>query len=755
VAQPIASSADASAPTIEEPSIIGPDGTVDTSQFTTFSVPYPKELTDGEMLQMSTEDLQKYADEVSTSIGLEYSTIYGYETMQGRVEQSMSLTQREIDTIDTNINSNMIVLQSSRARKEATDTRIRELDSTIVSYTGSISTLDTNIFSTSRYISSLTLEARMIDSTIAFADSTFLSAAIGYSSLFENYITKSTLYANRISDVLYESSILSTMIRAEAVALTSYRNASTARIQTDRNYTSTVIASNAQQNLLRNLQLAEQTAIDTYTSTMTGFITLSSLYTTSLATQQYYQLASTQTTKINQYSDALSTFILTERAYLLDQGNTFKANIYATASTVLNTITNEKVALDSALSTQQQLVEGTQAFSYEALISGYISTIRYESDLISTYTIYESTARVDAAKYNYDYNRAILNINNATNAYNSNSTLYKGYMNTISSLTNQLIPEMSTMESLAEQSTLTNVRIATLTNDISTFTSSFNGYKQISTIRLAQYTSSISNATKFSTLYKSTLDEITKFNNDLLKVESSIIGYTAIMNVNSSIVDKEAVNIQSYNIALADSIIAQEFATAQYFETYIRSKRLQKETTYNTAILNEIRNTSTVNGTAQMNAGPSTVVTIQPVNLTGAVIKNALTEFTDITAFLDSFSNVYNAYITQATNYAAATKLVADKQASLSTLQSLKNNLNLTDANIDIQGLYTASYADWVAKGAEYDTQMRFVSSAAIQINEIKPNFKTSLQRWLPNNEFTFAVSTISSFIIQGINSVV
>ena len=751
IAQVTASAATASAATDPVLSIIAANGTVDVSQFTSIAVPYPKELTEAEMIQMSTEDLQKYADEVSTSIGLEYSTIYGYETIQGRVENSIRSTENEIKKIDDTINSNDVLLIAANLTRANTNNQIRFLDSTINSYTSRISLLDANITSTTKTISSLFLEANTIDSTIAIANDTFISSARGYSTLLDTYNLKLSEYNTLNNQYKNESYTLSTLNILERSTFNVYQALSTAVVQYDIQYKSTVTASNAIQDALPKLNELELNATTSYNSTLVSFITLSSLYTTSLITQEYYRLISNQTIVINQYNDAMSTFIRAENSYKVSPGNTMIVDSYKTASTVLNTRKLAKDTFDNRVSSQQSLLTGAQSFSYDAIIGGYNSTIQYETSLISTFSNYESTAKADIIAYGRLYSTSLTQLNTSIISYNTNSTMYNTNMNLISTTTSQLLPETSTILSLGRQTSSLSTIIVTYSTNVIMYDSSFNGYKALSTAMLKDYNSSLSNVTRFSTQYGNTLNQINDFTIQLSRANSSIIGYTAILNVNSSIVERETVNIQQYNNAIVDSVASQEFATAQYFETYIRTKRLEKDNIYNATILDEIRTVSTINGKALI-AANGAPVTLLPINLTTATIKNAFDELTNITRFLDSFGTIYSRYIEQSSNYSNIAQSVTNKQMSLLTLQSTQNQLITANATPEIESLYTTAVSDWIAKDTQYNTFVNTASTVQVEINQLRNSFRTSLISWLPGNEFTVAASTISSFIIQGNN---
>lgn len=719
------------------------------------STPSESELTEAQLMAMSTEELEAYAARISTSIGLEQSTIDAYELTQAEYELSILKTQSSITGLDTEINVNTAQLNAAILAEQTFAKESAELDSTIQVYSLAIAEQDTILSLTDSTIAGLTLESAKIEADLKASDAAFVSSATSYSSLYIVYLAKETAYQKRLEDIALASTQLSQAEMEEAALLENYRVSSQTRQVLDKELGDLYAQSNVIAKELSDAIQAETTAIANLNSTNSALITLNSLYETSLINQKYYQLISTQSSKIEQYASALNTFNAADSAYRVNPTNTTLLTARNMAEKQLVKISSEKDEVTSQVTSLQALVNDAMDGSYETLLMQYQADITMEDSNISTFTQYRSQAESSISGYSSLYEAAILDITSSLNGIKQISSFYESSLAGAATLlasaqadSNLIAPQEAAIATL-------DILITSYTKDYENYTSSYDGYISVSSVMRAKRQKAIEDLVIISSFYESTSLAVGKLTDELSQVNSSITGYTTILSLQSNILMVEDVNIQDYDIQVKDAFNMQEKAMFQYRETYARQKRMTLQNLYDAKVIQAVQATSTLNGTNQAAAGPGVTIVPQPVNLASPDLTDTLGKVNTINAFIDTFNTIYSLYDTQAANYQQISTTVGTKKIGVQKILALQNQLVLTPTNTQAKEELNAVQTAVANLDSDYNSKMNNVNLTQNQIDTNRQTFLTSYTTIFRADEILAQESTISSFMIQGFNAAV
>ena len=382
-----------------------------------FLAPTPYVFNDGLVLkseaELQTMDLNamiQYTSTISTSIGLETSSLNANLNIQAMYSVLSQLSQSTIDGLDKEISLNDLMIQGYKQTQELLDNVSTSYISTMLKYDATIAKqLDTINFYNST-LSSYTTEYDATVSSVSLENSMFVSAATQYSSLYYVYLGYQQQFDSNTSSLGMMDLNLSTAIRlqeASQKALTEstlrWENASgtLSSLYTDRvNIASTV----------SQFRIDEINTYLNYTSSLTALGTISSMYNSALANENYNIALSTSMQATANYSDALEQF---QRADLL-YNNTIPQGTTGTGDPLLfrtRKMAEERVAVcirvkeTANRSKDLLLYEAGRASTnaYEAILLGYDQTILAYETVQQKYNGYKLSSLNAVAKYSSIY----------------------------------------------------------------------------------------------------------------------------------------------------------------------------------------------------------------------------------------------------------------------------------------------------------------------------------------------------------------
>jgi hypothetical protein len=741
-----------------------PPSLPDTSIVTEKSIPFPRELTEKEMMGMTIEELEAYSEELKSSIDLEYSTLTSYTKMQDTYTLSIDESQSTISGLDREINTNTIVYDGAVARKGQLDREIHDIDTYIISTISTVSGLDVEIETTDGVIRALYGESSTLTLELEASDAKFKQDAQNYSTLFYTYLAKQLAYDQNLSSIKGESTILESAKILESESYHVYQSTFNSYTSISREVSTLIDESFALQSSLTAYQTLETHAQRDLTSTIIAIESLSSLYETSLVTQRYYQAISTQSWAIESYNSTLGLYNEAVRQAEMYPSDTAQ-QAKRMAEGQLQKKLEEKEKIDTAVSQLQTNVADSQNAAYEALLKSYTDTIDSESRNVSTFSARRMSSENELRSYSTTYEQSLLDISTLTGNIRTFSTFYE------SSLTGAVKLEVdaarlydSTISTNQSFLSIYSQLISAETAKYNSSLSSFQGYSTIQINEASTFSSFFLQLQAVSSLYESTNSAVTKLTNDhtsrRTQAEST---FTALMAESTTF---ESVYIQQevFQALIDQSLVQQELAALQFQETYARAKRIAVGEAYNVAILQEVQNVSSLNGLAKARAPPDTPIELRSVNMNSELIQQASNQIQMINTFINSYKNLYDTYDTHLQQMSSLSTAVGEKQNAVNNLATINETVQNqiyksttgsvtsppTPANLT---LYTQRTTEYQTKKGAADTSRTSVETMRRTLNETIQTYRQTYQSIFTATEQQEHETTISSFLIAGYNS--
>lgn len=712
------------------------------------------QLTDAQLNVMTLADLQAYARVVSTTIGLEYSSIVSDQIIQAQYEYMILTSQSTVTGIGYEIIENDNAIIAGNVRYNQLNDENITLDSTIVSYEKSIAEQNKIISDSDTMISSLILESAQIDIELIKSDSEFVSSAISYSSLYMTFMAKDILYQNCMNEISTTSSLIDASILEE---IASFRNLeeSTITLKNRRNELSTLYLEGDQiQSTLSQYIIDETLATTALTSTNAGIIALSSLYDTAIINQEYYQLLSTQGSIIDTYTNAESTLANATMLSIADPTNTVLATAKTMATTRRNKMNTDKTEVAARVKSKHDLVTNAFTDTYDVTMAAAQAAVELEVQNVSTFQGYATIANNQLTYYSSIFEQAGRDIQSSMTAVSLYSSLYISSIDGANILMKLVSQDMSSIAGQQAESDAISLIIKSLTGQYDSSVSSYSGWVQYSTLMKQEVDASSRDLDSFSTLYESTNTSIKRMSLELPRIQSSIYGNDIVINTLSSILESETINMLGYQTDVANSFNSEEQATYQYRETYVRLKRVDAQTYYEACILQQVQNTSTQNATLKTQAGVATFTPIN-INLNTATINLAYANLTTITSFLNSFNSIYSNYEIQKVNLQGVSTSIGNQRTTYSTLTRYSNISKVNPTNTQAQQTFTNTQQSFIEKQNTTNQSFNSVNLTQGQINTAKNTFLNTYKAVFISTDIMNNESTISSFLIKGFNSAV
>jgi len=708
------------------------------------------QLSDAELQQMDLPSLQAYADQVSTIIGREFSTIAAAQVVQSQYDYLILTSQSTINGLGNEIttNSNLIISADVNSNQLVASNSV--LDSKIESYTSSIVGQTAIIKNADRQMSSLMIESANITSSLVQSDKDFISSATYYSSLYTTFVGKDLAYQLCLSNIINTSTSLSNAIAAQKLSYSNWQTSSAFTVARSAELSTLYLQSNAIQSTLIQYKIDEITATKNLTSTNNGIQAVSSLYATSLVNQQYYQSLSTKTGVLDLHTAAYSTFQTAASLSNASPGNTLVTTAATMAQQRLSTLTVSKQQITDQTSKLQSLVAGAVTDTYAAQLEAAQSAVQLEITNINTYQAYANSSIAAVTYFSSLFETAKTQVISSLAAVSTFSSFYESSVVGSNSFMKKVRDDTAAIAVQQANVDAISLSISSLNIEYEGYTSSYNGWIEYSTVMKRQVDDAKANLITYSTLYESTNTAVRRFTVDLEVCGRAIDSNNTVIRTQSTILQRETLNSLVYQNQIQASFNMEENATFLFRETYVRQALQSAQQYYDACILAQVQDTSTQNGRLVAQAGGNPTVPIS-ININTPIINTANNNVGTITAFLNTFSGIYNNYTTQASNLQNVSTSLTAQAVSLSNVTSAANAF-MTDPTKG--AAFSNAQADFINKQFTTSKIQTDVANTQTQINNTKVSFMTTYQQVFQsavlNNE-----STISSFLIQGFASAV
>ena len=711
-----------------------------------------KPISDSELQTMDLSTLQSYYDSVMRVVESDNSTIDSVQAVVSQYDYLIMNSQSTIDGVgyEILINSNLIIANDSRSNQLVEsniflDKKITEYNSTITSYSAIIDQSD-------RTISSLMLESASLDSTLYRSDFIFNSTATYYSSLYMIYMANDQLYRNSLDNISTYSSLV---VKASIAERESYRilQVSSAFTVAKRSELDILYQnSNAIQSTLTQYITNETNAVANLNSTNNGLITLSSLYTTALVNQRYYQALSTQSRILEMNTDANSTYMTAKTLSDSDPTNTVKRAALTMATQRLSALVVNKTQSEAQVNSLKGLVADAATDTYAVSLKAAEDAIQLEINNVNKFQQYYDSSISAVLYFSTLYDKATIDIISSLRAVELYSTLTASSISGSNTLMNLAYTDELSIASQQAQVNTISMTISSLYNTYNSTVSSYNGWINFSSLMTQQINQANNELAVYSSFYESTSRVITQLNTLIQDIERSTSAISLNIKSQSSILESEIINMLTYQTMIGISFNLEELATYQYRETFVRQRRVALQQYYDASVLQQVQATSTQNGELRIQSAGARFTPIA-INLNTPTVNLAYNNLMTVTTFLNTFNGIYDNYNAQSQNLYNISTSVGNQKELYSTLTTYSNQYQLAPTNPIIGQTFSNAQSNFISRQNTTKTLQSNVSLTQSQINTAKNTFLNTYQAVFLSLDIFSNESTISSFLIQGFQS--
>ena len=712
------------------------------------------QLSEEKIKQMSLADLKTYSFTVSSAIAEKTASIEKSKVVQNQYEYLILNSQSTITGFNYELLQTDNAIMAKLVQKNKFQDENVAYDSTILFYTARVDEQNKIIDDTVLNISSLTRESSEIDKYIEETNSVYISSAVGYSSLYMVYTAKDIIYKKCLDDTNATRVALGNAIINEAVSLKRFEDSTKAVIMKSAEVSSIYLEGTQIQSTLSEYKIQETNLAAALVSTNVGITALSSIYETSVLNQQYYQLLSTQSGFMGNYTTAKVVYDTALSRSQADPTNTSLTTATSMAEQRLYAINTSKTQADVRVAAAQRIVNGATNDCYAVSLAAAEGAIQLELQNSSTFQGYKDFS-IKQVKYfstlyeiaKVDIVSSIAAVESYNNFYNSSMAGSNALMTTINNDISSIAGEQATINALS-------LTISSLYDQHSEYTSTYSGHIVYSSLMKKKVEDATTNIILYKSLYEETRAEVDVKSKRLDVIEKSIDDNNTQINTLSSILEMEQINVRKYNKDITASFNMEELSAYKYRETFVRLKKADAQKYYEACVLDEVQKTSTQNAELKEQAG-NAPFTLRPININSDTINLAYTNITTINNFLNTFSDIYTLYSIQNSNLDTMSISINNKQNEYALFVENSNKLRIDPNNMNLIQTVLASKKS--LNDIDYNTNkiINEIELTQKQINAAKDKFLVTYQQIFVSKDIIENENTISSFLIRGFNSAV
>ena len=716
--------------------------------------------TEEELKTMDISSLMKFTSTLSTSMALEMSTVRANQQVQGVFSVLKQLSQSTIDGLDTEIAVNTSMLVSYTQYGEYLNSVSTNYISTMSEYDRDIEAQLNLINAYNSTLSSYTTEYAASVSSLAVEDKVFAAAATQYSTVYYTYLGLQSQYDTGIStlhdlDMSLSTAVLKEQASYQALQQSTMRLASTSGSLSSL-YTNRILIGST----LTQYRINESKAYLNYQSSVSGYSTISTMYTAAIANEVYALSVSTATQKTSDYSSALEQFQKAELVYTKSispgssQGNSALLAAKNMAQQRLQTVEKDKIAAENATASLQNLAGLANTKAYEAMLLGYDTTILAYATVEETMKSYQVSSIQAIANLSSIYEQSILDISSYTQQISKYSSLYESSLIGASTLFGYSMSDLSSISADMLIYNAVSYSISSLNDQYSTTMNSYISSITMSTLLSLQYMSSMSNITLFNTLYTSSQNAVNLITTELYGPGGLLGIYSNTLFTNSSILNKENIIGKIYDTQMKGYINLQDQSMYQYRESYCRAKLETYQSMYESNVFAAVQYAQARTNEQQSNAPFGTTVPPIAADLTVPIIANSYAQLNSITGFINIFNDMYAACDTQTANIKNLSTSVSIEGSAWSTLDFYSKAQFFSTPMISSIGALTTKNSKVFASAQNSTiTLLNIFASTQAIIDTKKVNILSGLATYFTPAEINEQNTTISSFLIESINS--
>jgi hypothetical protein len=687
------------------------------------------ELTPDQLNKLTLEELKAYYEKVSKIIDEQNSAINADMVIQSQYDYLILQSQSTINSITTEQIKNTTEIASYIGSSNAAVKYNSANNALMLAYNSSIIGESNNILNLSIQVSSLNVESDTITSTIEGSDSIYRSSALGYSSLYLDYMVKNDLYQQSLNDIDMMSSLLVSSVIAEEKSKTTLDSAMKAYTVASGNLGSLLVDGTNIHSTLVQYRIDEQVTTDAVTSTNNGLIVLNSFYKTAMLKKEYADSIIKQSEIAKGLDTATSNYTIAQQG--TDQA------IIETARISFSTITELKNNVDSTVTSIQENATKAITDTYDINVLAAQANIDMETANVSTYQGYYNSNTSNITYYSSLYEKANADINSSIIAYQTYDGFYKSSIDGSNAIMERVKQDDSTFSLQIKELKVLSRTISSLYINYSSFTSTYNGLIQFSTLLNDIVQQSTTAVSAYSTFYDSTSAGL-----QLLYGESNIINKQlnstqVTLDTYSTLIERNTANLIVYAANMDSNYLQQEYGSLKYRETFVRQLHINTQAKYDGLVLAQIQQNST-----------STVT-----NLNTPSISIAYTTLQTVQNHLGKYSGIYNQYDIQLLNEKIQVSTAIGHSNTYTNLFSTQvssklnpNDKGLLEIYLSTQQVYELETKAILQNASNLSLGYADIAHARSPVDSIYDTLFTPSQ-------IAANASTISSFIIQGFDT--
>ena len=686
------------------------------------------ELTTNQLNALTLEELKNYYDTVSKVIDEQNSTINSELIIQGQYDYLILQSQSTIASITTEqIQNSTEIASYNRSRNAAIEYNSTN-NALMLAYNSTITGESNNIFDLSIQVSSMNLETDRINSTIEGSDAIYRSSALGYSTLYLDYMVKNDLYQQSLNDIATMSSFLVSSVIAESYSSSVLQSTMISYTQASQLLSTLLVEGTNIHSTVVQYRIEEKLATDAVTSTNNGLIVLRSFYNTALLNKEYADSLSTQTGHRLSVNRANSL-------YTTAQQGTDQATI-ETARISLSTVTELKKNIDSTVTSMQPLAAQAITDTYDINVLAAQAIVDMETANVSTYNSYYMRDTSSIIYYSSLYEKANADIFSSITAYQTYDGFYNSSIAGSNALMDLIRQDDSTFNVQINQLKALSQTISTLYINYSSFTSTYNGLITYSTLLTDMIAQSTTALRAYSTFYDSTNAGLQLLYGESNIVNTELTSNQVLVDTYSRIIERNTANMLVYAANIDSNYLQQEYGSLKYRETLVRQLHMQTQATYDSIVVDQIKNNST-----------STIT-----NLNTPSIAIAYNTLQNIEHHISKYSAIYTEYERQLLNQKIQVSTTSGHSNMYSILFSTQISSELNPNDQSLLGVYLSTQYKYSLETGSIRQNASNISLGYEDIKHVRTPVDSVYTTFFTPSQLVANASTISSFLIQGFN---
>jgi len=723
---------------------------------------YPYYFNDGFVLHnestlasMTVPELINYSTAISTSIGLEQSTITANQQSINQYTVLISQSDAIISALDNEIFTCEVTYANSNAYLSSLIEEDASYDSTISSLNQQITDNSNNLIEIEAEIRERERESGEYDSTLAKEWDSYTASTITYTTLNSIYQAKKRYYEETVERMSTIDGNISTAYAEEEVSYRVMKKTASDWQTADAALTTLMDESTMIRSEVVRCRTRIAKAIQDYESTCVAASSLSTLSRAEHINYEYALSLSTLAHIAEEYTTADSNFTTADIAYKNSLptggqgggGDQTLFTIRSMAQQNLYQVSTQMLGVKKATDTLQSLAGISQTHAYASMLVQYQENINSSTRRINTLKGIEERSRREVMHWSTIYDNASLKKREYTEILREVSSLYISSVEgneTAIKKNREIDTDYNTQMETYKTNSYT---LSSLRAERASSMSSLDGWLEISSMKLRELETAVEELKEVRTKYDRSEILIRQYTDTVQKKRQEQEVNKTQLFIESSLLKKYEIELEEYLTETLDSLNSQEWSAYEYRQTFCQELGVNYQQKYHSLVLGAVQYASTQNG---LNAafGGAPVEPI-PINLNTVQLSNAYLTLTNIKTFITSFDTLFTQFNKQSSNIAMMSTAVGYEYIYWENFQ--ESSITLLSENTPyVQELVSTSLGVFESSAQVFSDASGVVYSQIRTIGQIKEKVSETYSTFFTPAQIAAQDEVISSFIIKG-----